>query len=121
MELDKSVQAMQVRLKALEDEKNVSACMNRYMKLCDVLDVGFDLKLLADLFTEDATWEGKGSRYAKTFGRYEGRDAIMDMFAKYTKPPAHFELNVHFLANEIVTVDGNTATASWVLLQPSSF
>ena len=33
MELDKSVQAMQVRLKALEDEKNVSACMNRYMLL----------------------------------------------------------------------------------------
>lgn len=115
------------RLDALEAEKDavqqVRACMNRYMSLCDSLDVGFDLSSLSVLFAKDATWQGVGKRYAKTFGRYESRDAIADMFAKYTKAPAHFELNAHFLCNELIEVNAeeSTATGSWMLIQPSSF
>ena len=121
MSLDSSLDNIQLRLKALEDEKLVRKCMNRYMQLCDILGVGFDLKPLADLFTKDAIWEGKGNRYSKTFGRFEGRIAIAAMFEKYTKAPAHFALNVHFLANELIEVNGQTATGSWVLMQPSTF
>ena len=116
-----SLALMQLRLKALEDEKLVRQCMNRYMQLCDILGVGFELSTLTELFTQDAIWEGKGNRYSKTFGRFEGRTAIAEMFEKYTKEPAHFALNVHFLANELIKVDGQQATASWVLLQPSTF
>lgn len=119
--MNTSVESMQLRLQALEDEKRVRQCMNQYMQLCDILDAGFDLEPLMLLFTEDAVWEGKGSRYAEAFGSYQGRDAIRTMFAKYTKPPAHFVLNVHFLANELIDVDGDNAQGSWVLLQPSSF
>lgn len=117
----KTVEQLSIRLTALENEKAVRECMNRYMQLCDVLSVGFTLETLTRLFSEDAVWEGKGSRYAKTFGRYEGRPAIAGMFEKYTKAPAHFALNVHLLGNEVITVDGSEASGSWVLMQPSEF
>ncbi len=120
-----SLLALEQRLKALEDEKRVSHCMHHYMQLCDQLDVGTDLKPLMALFSEAAVWEGKGSRYANSFGRFEGRIAINVMFAKYTKPPAHFVLNVHFLTNEQITVEASSevtsATGSWILIQPSTF
>jgi len=110
-----------VRLEALEREGAVRACMNRYMQLCDVLGVGFELETLTSLFTEDAVWEGKGTRYAASFGRYEGRSNIASMFAKYTIEPAHFALNIHLLGNEMIVVDGERGKGSWVLMQPSEF
>ncbi|GAB2708624.1 nuclear transport factor 2 family protein [Aliiglaciecola sp. 3_MG-2023] len=113
--------ALQQRLFTLENEKRVSACMNQYMHLCDDLAPGFELKILMDLFTEEAIWEGKGQRYAKTFGRYEGKAAIEAMFAKYATLPGHFNLNVHLLGNEVISVDGNKATGTWLLMQPSDF
>jgi hypothetical protein len=116
-----NLDALHKRLVALENEKRVSACMHRYMSLCDDIGPGFDLESLMQLFTEDAVWEGKGKRYAKTFGRHVGVDAIEMMFAKYTKEPGHFFLNVHVLGNEVITVDGNVAKGSWMLLQPSDF
>ena len=112
---------LQQRLQALEDEKSIRHSMNTYMHLCDQLDVGFSLEPLMNLFSDDAIWEGKGSRYAKTFGRYEGRSEINAMFAKYTTAPAHFSLNVHVLGNELIDVNGDTANGSWVLVQPSDF
>ena len=121
MPLDNALDNIKLRLKALEDEKLVRQCMNRYMQLCDVLGVGFDLEPLVSLFTQEAVWEGKGNRYIKTFGRFEGRTAITAMFEKYTKKPAHFALNVHFLANELIEVDGTKASGNWVLIQPSTF
>lgn len=116
-----NLDALHERLTALENEKRVSACMQRYMSLCDEIAPGFDLESLMQLFTQDAVWEGKGKRYTKTFGRHVGVDAIEMMFAKYTKPPGHFSLNVHVLGNEVITVDGNTAKGTWVLVQPSDF
>jgi len=116
-----NLEHMQQRLIALENEKRVSACMHNYMSLCDDLGPGFELETLMHLFTEDAVWEGKGKRYTKTFGRHVGVNAIEMMFAKYTKEPGHFSLNVHVLGNEVITVDGNEARGSWMLMQPSDF
>ena len=116
-----SLESLQQRLATLESERSVRECMNRYMHLCDMLGVDFPIDELMSLFTEDAVWEGKGSRYASTFGRYEGHKSIEAMFTKYIKPPAHFDLNVHLISNELINVDGDTAKGSWVLLQPSTF
>jgi len=112
-----------LRLETLEAEKKVRQCMNTYMLLCDQLGAESELNRLSELFSEDAIWQGKGKRYAKTFGRYEGRDAIADMFSAYTKEPAHFELNAHFLCNELINVDvtNKSANGRWMLIQPSSF
>jgi len=108
-------------LQALQDEKKISACMLRYMQLCDFLGPGSDLDELMDLFSPDAIWEGKGKRYQKTFGRYEGRTAIREMFAGYTREPGHFQMNMHLLGNEQTQVQGNSGRGCWMLLQPSDF
>jgi hypothetical protein len=116
-----TVVSLSKRIWALEQQKEVRACMQRYMSLCDVLDVGFDLSLLMDLFTSEAVWQGVGKRYAKTFGVYKGHDAIAKMFEKYTLPPAHFALNSHYLTNEFITVSEQSATGTWLLLQTATF
>lgn len=116
-----TVASLSKRIWVLEQEKEVRRCMQRYMALCDVLDTGFDLSLLTDLFTADAVWQGVGKRYAKTFGAYEGKEAITKMFEKYTLPPAHFVLNSHYLTNESIDVAEQTAEGSWLLLQTATF
>ncbi|MGK8705869.1 nuclear transport factor 2 family protein [Metapseudomonas otitidis] len=114
-------QSLEARLRQLESESAVRACMNRYMVLCDALDARTPLDELAGLFTADAIWEGKGARYAKSFGGYRGREAIRAMFAGYMTEPAHFALNVHFLCSELIRVEGDEASGSWVMLQTSTF
>ncbi|SEJ18881.1 Ketosteroid isomerase homolog [Pseudomonas linyingensis] len=116
------LEQLRQRVGALEAARVVSACLHEYMQLCDYLDEGFDLDPLLALFTEDAVWEGKGKRYAASFGRREGRAAIRAMFDKYTLPPAHFVLNVHFLTSEKVEVrSASEAEGTWVLLQTATF
>lgn len=116
------LETLRQRVRALESVREVSACLHEYMQLCDHLDEGFDLDPLMALFTEDAIWEGKGKRYAATFGRREGREAIRGMFEKYTLPPAHFALNVHFLTSERVELRSESeAEGSWLLLQTATF
>lgn len=112
---------LEARLARFEVEHAVRACMNRYMALCDVLDADSPLDELTGLFTADAVWEGKGARYAKSFGGYRGREAIRAMFATYMKTPAHFDLNVHFLTSELIEVKEDGAQGSWVMLQTSTF
>jgi ketosteroid isomerase-like protein len=114
-------QSLEARLRQLESESAVRACMNRYMVLCDALDARTPLDELAGLFTADAIWEGKGAKYAKSFGGYRGREAIRAMFAGYMTEPAHFALNVHFLCSELIRVEGDEASGSWVMLQTSTF
>ena len=113
--------SLEARLYQLESENAVRACMNRYMVLCDALDARTPLDELAGLFTADAIWEGKGAKYAKSFGGYRGREAIRAMFAGYMSEPAHFALNVHFLCSELIRVEGDEADGSWVMLQTSTF
>lgn len=115
------LEQLEQRLVQLESENAVRACMNRYMVLCDDLGVDSPLDELAGLFSEDATWEGKGAKYQNAFGGYRGRDSIKAMFATYMVEPAHFALNVHFLTSEMIRVEGARASGSWVMLQTSTF
>lgn len=122
MNSEMQLQQLQQRLERLEAARSISACMHEYMHLCDQLDAGFDLDPLLALFTEDAIWEGRGKRYAGTFGRCEGATAVREMFVKYTRPPAHFRLNVHFLTSERIRVQSeDEALGDWVLLQTATF
>lgn len=115
--------ALELEVRRLRAEHRIRACVNRYMYLCDVLDAGTPLDELAHLFTRDAVWEGKGKRYAGTFGGYRGRDQIAAMLAAYMTDPPHFSVNVHFLCSELIEVneDATEARAGWVMLQPSTF
>ena len=121
MSSDTQLAELAARLRRFETEHAVRTCMNRYMVLCDALDANTPLEELAGLFTRDALWEGKGAKYAKSFGGYRGREAIRAMFATYMVEPAHFALNVHFLTSELIEVDAEGATGTWVMLQTSTF
>ena len=112
---------LEARLKRFEAEHSICACMNRYMVLCDALDASTPLAELTGLFTTDAVWEGKGDKYANSFGGCRGREAIGAMFATYMKAPAHFALNVHFLTSELIEINADGALGSWVMLQASTF
>lgn len=121
MNQDLRIEQLEQRLGQLESENAIRACMNRYMLLCDELGVDSPLDELAGLFSTDAIWEGKGAKYQKAFGGYQGRGAIKAMFATYMVEPAHFALNVHFLTSELIRVEGASARGSWVMLQTSTF
>lgn len=121
MSLSISAATLEQRLRRFESEHAVRTCMNRYMVLCDALDAQSSLEELASLFSRDALWEGKGSKYASSFGRHHGREAIAAMFSTYMTSPAHFALNVHFLSSELIAVDERGAQGSWLMLQTSTF
>jgi ketosteroid isomerase-like protein len=74
---------------------------------------------LGELFTADAMWEGKG-RYAKAFGQYHGRDAIVEMIRSYCEP-VHFAMTAHFFSSEDIRVDGDSAAGHWMMLQTSDY
>ncbi|USS53038.1 nuclear transport factor 2 family protein [Pseudomonas kermanshahensis] len=112
---------LQSRLRSFEHQQAIRVCINRYMALCDQLDAQSPLDELAQLFCRDAVWEGKGAKYAESFGGYRGREAIRAMFATYMKTPAHFALNVHFLTSEVIEVVGEEGLGRWVMLQTSTF
>jgi len=114
---------LQLQVQRLRAEGLIRACVTRYMALCDRLNAETPLQELAGLFTEDATWEGRGALYSGRFGGYRGREAIAAMFRTYMRTPAHFALNVHFLCSETIVVspDALSAEASWVMLQTSTF
>ncbi|BBH45628.1 nuclear transport factor 2 family protein [Pseudomonas sp. KU43P] len=115
------IPALMARLQGFESQQAIRECINRYMELCDQLDASTPLDELAALFTQDAVWEGKGAKYAESFGGYRGREAIRAMFATYMKTPAHFALNVHFLTSEVIEADGDQGVGRWVMLQTSTF
>lgn len=112
---------MQKRLQVLESQQAIRVCINRYMALCDALDASTPLDELAMLFTREAVWEGKGAKYASSFGGYRGREEIRAMFSTYMKTPAHFALNVHFLTSEVIGVEGEQGQGTWIMLQTSTF
>jgi len=120
---DDRIAALELQVRRLQAEGRIRACVTRYMALCDRLDADTPLDELAGLFTEDATWEGRGARYAGSFGGHRGREAIAAMFRTYMRTPPHFALNVHFLCSESIDVaaDAASADASWVMLQTSTF
>lgn len=113
-------EALLRRLDALESESAIRRVMARYFQICDDLSPATPLDELGDLFTTEAKWEGKG-RYAKAFGGYQGRDAIVEMIGSYCSPEPHFKMTGHFFSAEHVLVNGDTATGKWMMLQCSTY
>lgn len=113
------------RLAALEAQAAVRQVLHRYMELCDVTGSGSAPAERADalgqLFCEDATWQGIGSRYALKFGHIHGREAIVAMLMGYLPPHPHFQFNVHFLAAEQISTEGSTARGQWLMQQLSRY
>lgn len=110
-------EALLQRLATLEGESQVRRLMARYMDLCDVPRALAQVRELAELFSEDAIWEGVGSQTAQTFGQHQGREAIAAFVGGYLPPSEHFRLNLHYLTSESIVVDGSTARGQWIMQQ----
>ncbi len=110
-------EALLQRLETLEGESQVRCLMARYMDLCDVPRAVTHVSELAQLFSEDAIWQGVGSHTAQTFGQHCGRDAVAAFVAGYLPPSEHFRLNLHYLTSESIVVDGRTAQGQWIMQQ----
>ena len=110
-----------LRLERLEAESAIRHVMAHYMRLCDRLDESTPLDELAALFTRDAVWAGRGSRYQALFGEHRGRGAIRKMFEGYQGPPPLFVLNAHFLTSEQIDTTTHPASGRWMMLQTSTY
>ena len=107
------------RLDRLESEGAIRRLVARYFAICDDLGPDTPFEELGELFTQNALWEGKG-RYAKAFGQYRGRDAIVAMIRSYCEP-VHFAMTAHFFSSEDIKAKGDGATGHWMMLQTSDY
>lgn len=116
------LQSLEARLTAVEDERAVRNVLARYMKLCDQPCHDDAAPQLGELFAVDAVWEGVGALYTQTFGRQQGRAAIVAFLQGYLAPHSdHFRMNAHFLTADAVTVNGERAHGEWVMQQVSTY
>jgi hypothetical protein len=109
------------RLARLEAESAIRHVMARYMRLCDELNESTPMDELAALFTRDAVWAGRGSRYQALFGEHRGREAIRKMLDGYRGPPPYFALNAHFLTSEQIDATVRPASGRWMMLQAATY
>lgn len=90
----------------LADVEAIRQLKHRYCGLCDD---GYDADPLAELFTEDAVWDGG------PIGVHSGREAIRRFFQG---SPARVPFALHMVTNPIIEVDGDSATGRWYLWEP---
>lgn len=121
MSVEANTASLEDRIAALESESEIRGVVARYMEICDDLGPDAPMEELGQLFSKNAIWEGAGARYKSTFGGHNGREAIVKFLETYQSPTPHFQSNVHFLTSETVTVNGDNAVGSWVMLQTPSF
>lgn len=122
--MSQALEQLQARLARLEGEAAVRRLMARYMDLCDVPRDSLALQSeLAELFSEDAVWEGLGARAEQSFGRHQGRETVAAFVAGYLPPAEHFALNLHFIGSESIEVGegGDSASGQWLMQQVSTY
>ncbi len=100
------------RLDVLESEAAIRRLMAEYLEARD-LGTGSGT-YIAKLFTPDGVWEGVG-RLAEVLGSHQGREAIERRFS------APLPFSVHFLTNESITIDADTAVGTWRYLQSTVY
>jgi ketosteroid isomerase-like protein len=90
----------------LADIEEIKQLKARYAAACDD---NYDAGVIADLFTEDAVWDGGMMGFAET------RDGIRAFFENASNIVG---FAVHGLSNPLIEVDGDRATGRWYLHQP---
>ena len=94
------------KVRWLVDIEEIKQLKARYAAACDD-DYAPDA--IAELFTEDAIWDGGFMGYAET------RSGIREFFANASNV---VEFAVHGISNPLIEIDGDRATGRWYLHQP---
>ena len=101
--------SLEARVQRLEDIEAIKQLKALYCSLCDD---GYDADGLAELFTEDAVWDGGALGVAK------GREKIRRFFEN---TPKVMPFAVRMVMNPSIQVDGDSATGRWYLFQSATF
>jgi len=102
---------IEARLARVEAAEQIRALKSRYCELCDD---GYDADNLAELFAEDAVWDG-----GEQLGRHQGREAIRQFFRNM---PTMISFAIHYVSNPFLTVsdDAMSAKGRWYLFQTAT-
>ena len=103
-----SLEELERRVRVLEDIEQIKVLKRSYCANCD----SYDADGIANLFTEDAVWEGE------PFGKSQGREQIR---SRFQKAPQMMPFAVHMVLNPIIEVNGDTAKGTWYLFQACTF
>jgi ketosteroid isomerase-like protein len=108
------LEAVEHRLDRIDSERSITRLMYRYIYACDELK---DAAAIAECFTEDAVWEGRGN--FDEFGATVGRAAIHEMFVEN---PKMLPFTAHFLTNPVVGLsqDGLKGWGQWHTLEAAT-
>jgi len=90
----------------LADIEEIKQLKARYAAACDD---DYDADAIAELFTEDAVWDGG------MLGLVETRQGIRDFFAGSSDIVG---FAVHSVSNPLIEIDGDRARGRWYLHQP---
>ncbi|MFV0457554.1 MAG: nuclear transport factor 2 family protein [Actinomycetales bacterium] len=105
-------------LMVLQARAAAADCLATYLHRCDVPG-GTGAEQAAELFTQDAVWEGIGPEYSTAFGRARGRAEIAALLGRYLPPVEHFHRNVHLLGSGAMQVDLPEVRGRWTMQQLS--
>ena len=100
---------LEARIQRLDDIEAIKQLKATYCALCDD---GYDADGLAELFTEDAVWDGGA------LGVANGREKIHKFFSN---TPRVMPFAVHMVMNPRIEIDGDQATGRWYLFQAATF
>jgi hypothetical protein len=103
------------RLHQLESESAVRKVMAAYMAGCD-LPSGKG-EAVADCFTADGIWEAQGLS-EKELGSTQGTEALIKKFDRNVE---RLTFSAHYLTNERIWVDGETARGEWMFIEPAIY
>lgn len=103
------LEGLERRIRRLEDLEEIKQLKARYAAYCDA---NYDADALAELFTEDAIWDGGA------LGRNVGREAIRQFFRGSSQ---RITFAVHNILSPIIDLAGDTATGTWYLLQTCTY
>jgi len=124
-QLQQQLSKLAVEVKALRAESAARRLLGRYMFLCDSPLPENDMsdeqrcEAIADLFVEDAVWEGVGAAHGAQFGRKVGPEAIAaHMLQIYGARYPRQIFNTHYLCTESLTASAEEAEGTWVQFQP---
>ena len=104
-----SQESLEKRIQILEDIEDIKRLKHRYCALCDA---GYDADGLAELFVENAIWDGQ------ELGRSEGKEQIREFFRR---APERLPFAIHMMLNPIIYVNADQATGTWYLFQTCTY